>query len=389
MPTTTRRRLRTGTRVLLRVRTSRHPVLLASELIQLLVAVLLLVAAAWSTPGGPRHPYAHEPLAETSVAAPVGPAGEVATIAAGLAREGHSCARVRANDAAVQVWCHRDVDVEPTVFDDATEDVDLVVTPDGDVAWARIEFGRALPGGTAPSADDADPLARLQQLLDASFLAVWPDSRDDLAELLDEVQTAGLAPISREREGPGTVETTDEAGNWSMTQRTDHGPVELTLRTGALRDASWPYAADSYATTVSTAAAVLSAAGLDCFQELCRSSGGGDEIRFTTTWTPDRPDDDGQIAVAAFGVAGELRPDGSVVPRPSNAAGLPFLVPEVRPAVQASLDRCLATGEDVAGTPAGVLVRANADRGPVQPDGSVWVSCSVVVGAPLVEVPFD
>ena len=382
-----RPRLPPATRLALRVRTSRHPLALTAELALALVAALLLVAASCSTPGGPRTPYAHDPLHETSVAGPVPPGSEVGTIAAGLAEVGFSCAQVRANDAAVQVWCHRDVDVEPTVFEDATEDVDLVATPDGDVAWARVEFGRGLPGQPAPGTADTDPVARLQELLDASFLRVWPGSREALAGLLVDVQTEGRN-FTGDRIGPSTVQTGTGAGNWSVTED-GLGPIELTLRTGALREADWPYAADSYATTVGTAAAVLTAAGLDCFQDLCRTTGGGDEIRFTTTWTPDRPADDEQIAAVSFGIGGALQADGSVAPQPSNAAGLPFLVPAVRPAVQASLDRCLATGEDVADTPAGVLVRANADRGPVQPDGSVWVRCSVVVGAPLVQVPFD
>ena len=386
MSGTRRPRLPLGTRLALRIRTSRHPLLLTGELALGVLAALLLVAASCSTPGGPRAPYAHDPLHETSRAGQVPPGSQVGTIAAGLAEEGFSCAQVRANDAAVQVWCHHDVDVEPTVFPDATEDVDLVATPDGDVAWARVEFGRGLPGQPAPGTDDGDPVTRLQELLDASFLQVWPDARDDLAELLVDVQTEGRS-FTGDRVGPSTVQTGTGAGNWSVTED-GLGPVELTLRTGELREADWPYAA-GYATTIGTAAAALSAAGLDCFQDLCRSFGGGDEVRFTTTWTPDRPDADDQIAAVSFGVGGQLRADGSVVAQPSNAAGLPFLVPEVRPAVQASLDRCLATGEDVAETPAGVLVQANADRGPVQPDGSVWVLCSVVVGAPLVAVPFD
>ena len=260
-----------------------RPLLPRGPATALVGALLLLTACSGpSGPGGPAAPYDHGPMHETSVAGPVALGGEVGTIAEGLRGQGLSCAQVRANEVAVQVWCHRDVDVEPTVFADATEDVDLVGTPHGDLAWARVEFGRALPGHSAPSLDDADPFARLQALLDTSFLHVWPAAREDLAELLVEVQTAGR-DMTGERDGPATVHTGTGSADWSVTEPGSSGPVELVVRTDRLRNSTWPYAADSYATTVTEAATVLTAAGMDCFGDLCRRFGGGDEISFTPT----------------------------------------------------------------------------------------------------------
>jgi hypothetical protein len=83
-----------------------------------------------------------------------------------LVEQGLFCVQPRSNDAAVQVWCHRAIDQEQAEPDE-TEHVDLMAGPWGEVRFARATFDRV--DVTGP---DRDREARLQELLDASFLHI-------------------------------------------------------------------------------------------------------------------------------------------------------------------------------------------------------------------------
>src|SRR3569833_657187 len=89
---------------------------------------------------GPTAPYGHAPLGETSVAGPVSTGGALERLAAALAAAGFFCARVRANEAAVQVRCRSErADIGDVLLGgpDVTG-VDLVGTPDGALEYGHV-----------------------------------------------------------------------------------------------------------------------------------------------------------------------------------------------------------------------------------------------------------
>jgi len=280
--------------------------------------------------------------------------GDVARIADGLAGEGVPCIQVRANAAAAQLRCGGPAGT-----------VDLVVGPDGDVGYADID-----PVAGTPST--------LYRLLDASFLALWPQDRGDVDDLVAEAvaepdrDLTGSIILPREEEDEYPVRST-VTGSATWTLRSHYGGelFGLHIRTDALTDRSWPFGAEHYATTLAAAYAVLTPEGFDC------GSYGG-----TGCW---RPADQLRVDFEVHGdqvvtVSLTLPTDGaSAEPSPGwLPAGLAFLTPQVRGPVGDRIEECRRTGRDFAGVVAGT---------PLEVEVEVYAGqLAVDIGAPLLYV---
>jgi hypothetical protein len=350
-----------------------------------------------SPPPWPAAPYVHEPMNETSVAQPVATGGDVDRVAAALADAGFSCAQVRANDAARQIWCRQAV---PRPDDHSTVDVttvDLVTTPDGSLEYAGIDLRE---GSLAPSSGGRPYADRLRNVLDSLLLTLWPEDADDVQAAVADLGHPAQGRDPNDPRRPESRTATTEHATYRVTELADSGSpsvaqgyvgedpeLSLTLATPLIRDASWPYGSGHYATTTVAAAPGLEAGGFDCYGPIerpCTRPAGNQQIDYRTF------DDTDRILSVSFGAGGGVL-DPAVGPEPLSAWGFPqgltFLGDEVRAAVEERVDAARLSGESFAGIVAGVVVVLDAGRTPTSSDGTYGVHVQATVGTPLVEVP--
>jgi hypothetical protein len=174
-------------------------------------------------------------------------------VAEGLTGMGFGCAEGRANRVAVQVWCRR----AP-----GPVEVQLVADPAGRLLYARFDLVLA-----------GSPAADLRELLDATVLRVWPGDRNELAELVRDAAPrrpwdfgSGRALSSEEQFTTGSQDTGH--ARYELQAHTGE-PMVLEVRTPALRDRSWPYGGEHYATTTAVAFPRLQALGFTCTDDQC------------------------------------------------------------------------------------------------------------------------
>ena len=363
------------------------------------VAVAALVVASTpellpgtaSPPPWPSAPYAHSPLHETSVAAPVALGGDVGIMVGGLEKVGFFCAQVRANDAAVQVWCRH---AEPVDDPDglAVTVVDLVSTPAGALQYAHV----TLPDRPVTVTRAPRPYReRLRAVLEASLLAVWPEDRDVVRAAVDDLGTSPRGWDPGDPREPETRTARTASATYTVSELPDVGygtvdedpALELMVSTLKLRQRSWPYGSEHYATTTVAAAPGLEAGGFDCYGDIeqpCTRPAGNQQIDYRTF------EDTNRVLSIRFGVGGGVL-DPAVGLEPLAAWGLPqgltFLSEDVRPAVEERLAAVRASGESFTGIVAGVVVVLDARRTPVSPDGAYGVHVQATIGTPLVTVP--
>ena len=338
-----------------------------------------VTAATCATPptDGPDAPYDHPPMDESSIASEVRLGGELLVLADGLTDAGFFCAQVRENAAAVQVWCRPDTP--------GTE-VHLIASPTGDLRYAEV----ALPFQATYAAD-------LQPVLDASFLRLWPQDRDDLAELAEDVPAPEPAMRFGSDGGPRTEEeryydVLRSTGKARYTVAVSWGsPMGLRVRTPQLTDRSWPFGAASYARRFSDAAAELAALGLECNPAVCydpsSANPNGGVISFTTDGDFDGTGSGDQIVSATIEV-----PMGAAVSGRADLATpgwalqpLPFLTPAVGAAVTAAITECVSTRRGSRAIRAGAVVVVDARGTEGYPDDAAH-TCAVQVGVPLLYV---
>jgi hypothetical protein len=338
-----------------------------------------VTAATCATPpvDGPAAPYDHPPMDESSTASAVRLGGEVQVLAEGLTDAGFFCAQVRRNAAAVQVWCRPETP--------GTE-VHLLASPTGDLRYADV----ALPFEASYAAD-------LQPVLDASFLRLWPQDRDDLAELAEDVPAPEPAMRFGSDGGPRTEEeqyydVVRSTGKARYTAAVSWGsPLGLRVRTPQLTDRSWPFGADSYARRFSDAAAELAAPGLECNPAACYDPSSvnpnGAVISFTTDADFDGTGSGDQIVSATI----EVPMDAAVSGRTDLATPgwalepLRFLTPAVGAAVTEAITECVSTGRGSRAIRAGAVVVIDARGTEGYPDDPP-TTCAVQVGVPLLYV---
>src|SRR3569833_3053824 len=314
---------------------------------------------------GPPAPYGHAPQGETSVAGPVSTGGDLERLAAALTAAGFFCAHVRANEAAVQVWCRSAEEHVPDVGalgPDVTV-VDLVGTPDGALEYGHVTLPYV---GDAFQATDRSQPDRQRAALDASFLSVWPEDADAVRSVVADVAQPPLGiSTSRsdsrpaERRAARTAHATYTVAERDPQQQSGdvhaYPALELTVTTAALADRNWPLGSASYARAV-TEVPALSADTRRC--------------------------EDPRRACVHQPVAG-------VTPVGEGAAGeaLPALTDDVRTAVVVQLERCRLTGNSFTGVVGGAVLTVDAHRGRPGANGTFSVGFDAAVGAPLVARP--
>lgn len=302
---------------------------------------------------GPSAPYDHEPLDEVSVATDDVVAGDAARLARGLAEEGVPCVQPRSNEVAVQISCAGPAGT-----------VDLVAGPDGEIHYAAVD----------PVADTPSTLYRL---LDASFLALWPQDRGEVDDLVADAEPdrdfTGSIVVPRDEDDQYPVRSvvTDSA-TWTLRSRYAGQLSQLHVRTDALTDRSWPFGGEHYAGTLAAAATVLTREGFTC-----GSYGGTDCLRPADQLRVGFDVQGEQVVVVratlTSGVGQDVDP-AQQVPALGTA-----LTPRVRAAVADRLELCRRTGQEfrgvVAGTP--LQVTTGYTQAP---------SLDVVIGVPLLYV---
>lgn len=338
-----------------------------------------VTAATCATPpaDGPGAPYDHPPMDERSIASEVRLGGEMQELAEGLTDAGHFCAQVRENASAVQVWCRPE---RP-----GTE-VHLVASPTGDLLYAEV----ALPFEASYATD-------LQPVLDASFLRLWPQDRDDLAEVAEHVPAPEPAMRFGSDGGPRTEEeryydVVRSTGQARYTVAVSWGsPMSLRVRTPQLTDRSWPFGADGYARTFSDAAPGLAALGLECNPAACYDPASTTPNAAVATFTTDADGSGAGSGEQIVSATLEVPVDAAVSGRTDLATPrwalepLPFLTPAVGTAVRDAIAGCVSTGEGSRGVVAGAVVVIDPRR--TEDDaGARPYACSVQLGVPLLYV---
>lgn len=334
-------------------------------------AVLVLVVTRNGPARGPTAPYDHSGFSEVSVATEDVVAGQARTVVQGLAQRGYWCVQPRSNDLAVQIVCQspeRDVQV------------DMVAAPGGDVLYADIDLGAA--AFSEPSQDVGD---RLGQVLDASFLRLWPQDRTTIRDLVEDAQPRRFMPFGREAppadpaDQYSTQDQRTDNASWSLWSHYTGEPLALRVRTTGLEDNSWPFGSGHYATSVEAATTDLLADGFTCAIACSRASDGL-AVSFE--------EHEGQIVAARFTLRSSLEDGEGTSPSGQWVrAGLPFLTPAVQAAVGERLEQSRLEHRSwrgvVAGTPVDIVAVPGAAT---TPDGRPARDLAVVIGIPLLYV---
>ncbi|MEV0697873.1 hypothetical protein AB0I53_08130 [Saccharopolyspora sp. NPDC050389] len=302
--------------------------------------------------------YEHGAAGESSWAEPIPPGGTAESITAPLTDAGWFCAQVRVNADGRALWCrvgHRDA--TDTIVPQVAQ---FVLDRDDQLTWAWFPFPQLDPGSEDPVTAAAVP----------ALAAIWAGAGDRIRQEIDDFQQD-----RRRRDGTEIPRTAWRDRHADYTLSAVDGLV-VTARDASVR--RWPFAAEHYATTMSSAVDDLRAGGYDCAyppQQACNRVQSNGYFRVSL-----RGD---QIVSAQFGIgswieAGRQRhPLSQEFPR-----GLTFLTEEVRRAVTERIEDCRLSGTGFAGIVAGTVVIVDARRGPV--DGADHVSyLDVQIGVPL------
>lgn len=299
----------------------------------------------------PTHPFDHELVNESSVAVPVPDRGEVALVVSRLEEAGFFCAQVRANSDAAQVWCRASENPVGNEIDSSATSVNIVTTREGVIQYADISAKR---GGRDGDWD------RLREVLDASFLALWPSDASKLHKVITEVvRGPGFFPDDPH---PSVIKNFSTKNASYLVAEGGLVP-KFRLITSAVQDRSWPYAANDYATTMAVAGPELELGGYECsthWSSPCRMRGGqgsNQEIRFTTPNPNLSLDDPDQIlTVDMFNPGTSNDADLENLSSIGFPQELPFLVPAARGPVEAQIVATQRTGEPFIGIVAGTIL---------------------------------
>lgn len=316
-----------------------------------IVAFAMVLITGCTHRSAPTDPFDHELMNESSVAMPVPAHGEVAQVVSGLESFGFFCAQVRANDESAQVWCRAEVDPVDNAVDRSVTVVNIVTTREGSVQYADV----STPRGSKDSAGK-----RLREVLDASFLNLWPNDTSKLDKVISEV-VRGPGMFPSDPHPPVTKKFNTSNASYLVGEA--WSGLTFSLITSAAKDRSWPYTSDGFATTMAAAGPVLKVGGFECFPgwtSPCRMQGAGHEnqqINYTTPnphFSLDNPDQ--IITVDMFipgtGESADVHDLASV----GFPHGLPFLVSQARAPVEQQIVAARRTGKPFTGIVAGTIL---------------------------------
>lgn len=316
-----------------------------------MVTVSMVLITGCAIRSAPTDPFGHELLNESSVAVPVPNRGQAAQVVSGLESLGFFCVQVRSNEESAQVWCRAAIDPEDSAFDRPVTVVNMVTTSEGAVQYADI----SPPRGRKDNVGE-----RLHEVLEVSFLALWPDDASRLDKVISEVvRGPGMFPDDPHPPVTKKVNT----GNASYMVGEGGPGLKFSLVTSAAEDRSWPHTADGYATTMSAAGPVLKMGGFECFpnwRSPCRMQGiggGNQQILYSTPNTNNSPDDPDQILSVEMFIPGTSdNADINDLASVGFPKGLPFLVSHARMPVEQQIVEVRRTGEPFAGIVAGTVL---------------------------------
>ncbi|MGR6917712.1 hypothetical protein ACU635_26025 [[Actinomadura] parvosata] len=311
----------------------------------------------------PDRVYAHAAADEDSRAVPVPAGGTAAALTRPLTRAGWFCAQVRSNADGRALWCrigHRDETggVRPQV-------AQFLLDRQDRLAWAWFP---APEDGTYQRAEPPKVADAAAPALDA----VWPGAGDRVRREIDAFARDQPDPVVWDDGAPRTS-WRDEHADYGFS---DLDGLLVTAAGAAVR--RWPFGAEHYATTMSSAVDDLKAGGYDCFyppQQSCtrvRSNG-----YFRVTLRGD------QIVTARFGIGSSIQAGRQRHPLTEEfPRGLTFLSEAVRGPVTARIERARRSGTGFTGIVAGTIVVIDADLGRVHA-GDLVAYFDIQVGAPL------
>ncbi|WP_285777140.1 hypothetical protein [Microtetraspora sp. NBRC 13810] len=287
--------------------------------------------------------YDHAPAGENSWAGPVPAGGTAGAVTRSLREAGWFCAQVRANADGRALWCRIGrPDQVGTVHAQVAQ---FLLDRDDRLAWAWFSSVDGPAGGPAD--------AQVAAAAAPSLAAIWSGAGDRVRREIDEFDRDLRGGTVRHDEIPRTSWRDGHADyNYSVL----NGLV-VTARDDSVR--RWPFGAEHYATTMSSAVHDLRAGGYDCFyppQESCNRPQSNGYFRVTL-----RGD---QIVSARFGIGTLIESGrqrhllGEEFPR-----GLTFLTEAVRGPITARIEECRRSGTGFAGIVAGTVLIIDARRG--------------------------
>lgn len=367
-------------------------------LLSMLALFVTGCSGSYAQPPAPADPYARPPIAEQSAAVPVSTGGEVDVLAAGLEGTGFFCAQVRASAVARQIWC-RTVEHELTARGELwVSTVDVGTTAAGQVEYLRVNLpdppadltSQMLVGGW-----DAD--TRLEQIVRASVLRVWPGDTAGVRAAIAKVRDYGFWPgqSAHDPRTPRRATVNTEHADYFVGEGTmfsegaetsEEPPLTFVAATDRLGE-SWPSSSAHSLTTPVAAAPGLEAGGFDCYGDVkmpCVRITGSQAVEYATARGFDN------VVTVSVAIGGGPNADGGF----SNLAdwgfpdGLTFLTDAVRPAVETRLDQARHDGASFVGILEGAVVVIDASPPPGPRDDTDAVPVRVTVGAPLVTGTF-
>lgn len=373
-----------------------HPTRHRSVLAIVVVLVALAGASGCSgqslQPPGPESPYAHPSTPEDSIATPVATGGPVDMMAEGLQAAGFFCVQARASTTARQIWC-RTVEPGLSVQDGpSVTTVDVVTTPTGQIGYLRINLPDPdLTSRTRAGGWDAD--TRLNEILSASVLRIWPDDTNDVQAAITTVRDYGYSPgqSSHDPRTPRRATTHTQHANYFVGEGTlfDPGattagdqPLTFIATTDQVPD-TWPSSSAHSLTTATAAAPGLEAGGFTCYGDIkmpCVRVAGNQSVDYSTAHGFEDV-----VTVSAF-IGGGIEDNGrfSTLADQGFPRGLTFLTQAVRQGIETRLNQARRDGNPFAGIIDGAIVIIDTSPPTGPPDPSSAEPVTLTVGAPLI-----
>ncbi|WP_235557962.1 hypothetical protein [Sphaerimonospora mesophila] len=308
--------------------------------------------------------YDHEAVDEDSRAVPVPAGGTAEAVTRPLTEAGWFCAQVRANADGRALWCrigHRDEadTVHPQV-------AYFLLDRDDRLAWAWFPRAEYFSGDRRIGDQVADAAG-------PALAAVWSDASDRVRREIEDFHRDLRGPLEQ---GTGEIPR--------IAWRDRHADYHYSALDGLFvtaRDVSvrrWPFGAEHYATTMSSAVDDLLAGGYDCFyppQTSCNRVQSNGYFRVAL-----RGD---QIVSAWFGIGSLIESGRQRHPLSEEFPhGLTFLTEAVRRPVTERIEQSRRSGTGFAGIVAGTVVIIDARRGAVG-KGELVAYFDIQIGAPL------
>ncbi|WP_204076564.1 hypothetical protein [Planotetraspora phitsanulokensis] len=307
--------------------------------------------------------YDHGPADEDSSAKPAPTDGPAGAVTRPLREAGWFCAQVRANADGRALWCRiARRDETDTAH---SQEAQFLLDHDDQLAWAWFP--------PPQSSADREEWEQVPATAAPALTGIWPDSGDRVRQEIDDF-------VRDLQDHEGRFSDGIPHAGW----RDAHADYDYSGINGLIvtaRDASvrrWPFGAEHYATTMSSAVDDLRAGGYDCAyppQQNCNRPQSNGYFRVGLHGD--------QIVSAQFGIGSLIESGRQTHPLSQEFPhGLTFLTEAVRGPVTERIEQSRRTGTGFTGIVAGTIVIIDASRGAVDGDDLV-AYFDIQIGAPL------